>query len=229
MSRNTTGAKKLVKKPRAALPDEIGLKVSLKKYRLILSSLRDLPFTVYQHPMLAVSGKLSDIVYKQPNGTDAVITDDTQLSMWKDCVLTCADPGGWTLFIGTGSSIDSADYMAAYLAARTIDNGHHALWIDISRAAGRGHYTIEDITNSQPPGSRLAAGPTRLAVITGLRFDGYGSKWERAFDILRTTPPNMNRVVVACGCDPIQASLKLGLSAQRAVYLTARPQLHNLG
>lgn len=152
------------------------------------------------------------------NGKGTAISVERQYEMFKECLDTF-DGGaerGWTMFVSSPSYISTAEYLAAYMCGMAAKSGFETRWLDVGKLISKDLAAIqeEDVLFSQRK-------TKKLVVLTGLRATGDASafRWDKAFDILRVTRQRACRIVVAGGADPITVSRKLGLPANKALFL----------
>jgi hypothetical protein len=137
-----------------------------------------------------------------------VVTIETQLDYWEAC--HDLKQTGWTGCVaGQGSHLSITEPIAATLAAFHMAHGQHVVWVNVDRLRA---FDAHDVNQLVDPG---------LVIITGLRWESYVSRWEKAFEVLRTSYPTANRLVVASGAHPLAVMNRLGMPVNRAFNLSA--------
>lgn len=198
------------------------LNINPKRQRLLLSALPEIPYTVYTHPSFNIQSKVSDLTLSPEGERKRFLNEEDQVEMWQECAKSARgdenSPGGWTAIFAGKAPINYGECLAAHLAALVIDSGRNAMWIDVGEALGKRAYTVDAVAVER---QRLVGAPLALVIVTGLRGTSPDVKWDRAFDLLRSTSVNSSRVVIATGVNPSETKAKLGLSPHRMVNLVA--------
>lgn len=198
------------------------LHISPKRQRLLLSALPEIPYTVYTQGGFNIQTKVADMTLNPGGERKRFLNEEEQIEMWQECAKSARNsddsPGGWTAIFAGKAPINYGESLAAHLAALTVDSRRNAMWIDVGEALGKRAYSVAAIASER---QRLVGAPLALVIVTGLRNSSPDTKWDRAFDLLRSTSVNSSRVIVATGLDPVEACAKLGLSAHRMVNLVA--------
>lgn len=212
--------------PKKKKPVPNHLHIHPARYKLLLSSVREIPYTVYTQRPFDVNKKVTNLDLNPDNADKRrILAPEDQLQMWTECAKSVSgDPEcapGWTAIFAGSTHIAYGECLAAYLCAKAIDAGRNVLWVDIGEALGKRAFSIQDLITARQEGLAVFHS---LIVVTGLRATSADTKWDRAFDILRTSSPGASRVIVAAGLSPWEASQKIGLPAQRMLHITSQSE-----
>lgn len=173
-------------------------------------SFLNLPYTVFQPESFKMDDYIKDIEYETDNEqTD--IPSFRQEEMWESCLDT--SEGGWTGIFTSVSDVTRPEALALTIAAEYAGAGRNVAWHNCTVARWYKDSQIKEIANPRP----LAE--TDLLVVTGLRWDGDPIRLDKTFDLIRAAPVKATKIIVGVGTDPITLSRKLGIPAQRVVYL----------
>lgn len=199
------------------------LHITIAPFRRLLSEVlgaQDMSYTVTSARPFPLDEKLRtiEIRRKMKSGGEGeiekLISIEAQIEFFSECVRSCEanEHDGWTLCVaGNTANFSLTELVAAHLCGLSVKGTRSTAWIDLQEAMNRKADTVQAYLRQDVV--------PKTVVITGLRMESHAAKWERAYNLLRSTSPAANRIVSATGGNPIAVMNRLGLPMQRALNL----------
>lgn len=195
------------------------MKIDLRRVEGSISHL-SLPYTVKAIKPFELANRVSDETYDPTNGRvsgkEKFVSSDYQIKAFETAVKSLVQGDrhsrGWTACFSCVSSIETPEYVAAFLIGQAASRGMTVQWVDVARAFKSNIYSVDDLSSELPV----------AVVFTGLRLEDNQTRYTRIFDLVRSTSSYTSRIIVGCGGTPLALSARLGLSVQRTLNLEAR-------
>lgn len=202
---------------------ERSLHITITPFRKLLSEVlgaQDMSYTVTSARSFHLDEKLRTIEVRRKLKTggegelEKLVSVEAQIEFFGECARSCEanEHDGWTMCVaGVNANFSLTELVAAHLCGLSIKGGRSTAWIDLQEAMNRKADTVQAYLRQDVV--------PKTVVLTGLRMESHPAKWERAFNLLRSTSPSANRIVSATGGTPIAVMNRLGLPMQRALNL----------
>lgn len=192
----------------------------------VLSSL-PLPYSVYKQRPFNLDDHVREIdcdyhkVRKSQGDATTSVGKNEQLKHWLACLdsVRTGQHTGWTLCVAGPGSINYPEAVAAQLAAEYLIKSKIVAWVNITA----GLYGKRDLDQIIAPYSTHSLS---ALIITGIRWDGDNTRFDKAFDLLRQTREQTDRIIVGVGADPLALTRRMDISLNRAINVTESKFVH---